>query len=169
MEILVAVVLGCMLVGIFTIPVGIFNTRMFRGVNGSKPSGSEFLKAYTPFANVRFSRVLAYGSSTVYLVALILCAILIMSRVVALILVGLDIGWSVYLFIFTPICVLLAFAIYYILAVVNAIDFGRMIGAGTLTMIMCVIMNPIGYYMLAQQVLPYFKAEENDLSGTFGS
>lgn len=169
MEILVAVVLGLMLVGIFTIPVGIFNTRMFRGVNGSKPRGSEFMKAYAPFANIRFSRVLAYGSSTVYLVALILCFILVLSRVVALVLVWMDIGWGVYLFIFTPICVLLAFAIYYILAVVNAVDFGRMIGAGTLTMVLCVVMNPIGYYMLAQQVLPYFKAEENDLSGTFGS
>lgn len=167
-DILIAVLMFMAVAALFTIPVGLFNTRMFRGLNESRPTGSEFIKAYIPFFNVRYSRVLAYNSSPIYMALLCIAAVLFLLRFVAVGLVAADIGFGAYLVILTPITVMLAFVLWYVLAVVNAIDFGRMLGVGTLTMIVCIFCAPIGYYMLSNAVMPYFKKEETSLDGTFG-
>ena len=163
LDILVAMVFVAIIVAIFTVPVGMFNTKMFHGANGSRATGMEVLKAYVPFGNLRYARVLSYGASPVYLVLLILAGLLIVVRLVSVAIFQM----VPVLLIFTPWCVIAAFLIWYILAVVNALDFANMLGAGLVTKLFCIICAPLGYYMLAQVVLPYFKAEEENISGTF--
>lgn len=168
-DILVTIGLLIGLLAVFTIPIGMFNTKMFRGLNDEKPGGLEFIKAYIPFYNVRYARVLAYNTSPVFLVFLIFATLLFLTRFVALAMLVMDIGFSAYLIVFTPVCVLAALLIWWILAAINAIDFGRMIGVGGLTLLFSALIPPLGYYMLSVNVLPYFKKEETSLHGTFGS
>lgn len=168
-DVLIAIGLFIAICAVFTVPVGLFNTKMFRGINGSKPGGGEFLKAYIPFFNVRYSRVLAYGSSSVFMIFLCASAVLFLLRFVAIGLVTLDIGWAVYLFMISPVLVLVALLIWWVLAIVNAVDFARMLGCGGLTIFVSIIIPPVGYYMLANNVLPYFRKEETSLNGTFGT
>lgn len=168
-DVLVAVALFIAIAAVFSIPVGLFNTKMFRGINGSKPGGGQVVRAYLPFVNIRYSRVLAYGSSTVFLVFLCVAAVMLLLRFVAVGLVIADIGFGAYLYMITPLCTLGALAIWYVLSVVNAVDFANMLGAGGITKVFCVLCSPIGYYMLSNAVLPYFKREETTVHGTFGA
>lgn len=168
-DVLIAIGLFIGICAVFTVPVGMFNTKMFRGINGSKPTGGEFLKAYVPFFNVRYARVLAYGSSSVFMIFLCAALVLFLLRFIAIGLIALDIGWAVYLFMLSPMLVLLALGIWWVLAIVNAVDFARMLGCGGLTIVMSVLIPPVGYYMLSNNVLPYFRKEESSLHGTFGA
>lgn len=166
---IVAIMYVAVLAAIFTIPVGMFNTKMYRGNNGEYPHGVDWLKAYIPFGNIRYARVLAYGASPIFGVFLIVAAAIFALRFISIGLVALDIGIAMYIYVFSAFFPMAALAIWWVLAAINAIDFGGMLGAGLPTKIVCVVLPPLGYYMLSNAVLPYFKAEEVSMDGTFGS
>lgn len=166
---IVAFIFVCILAAIFAVPVGMFNTKMYEGNNGFKPTGGEWFKCYIPFANIRYARVLAYGASPVFAVCLIVALIVFLLRFIAIGLVAMDVGFMVYVYMFSAMFPLIAVGIWWVLAAINGVDFGNMLGAGLFTKLFCVILPPLGYYMLSNAVLPYFKAEEVSLGGTFGA
>lgn len=166
---IIAVLYVAVICAIFTVPVGMFNCRMYEGNNGEKPGGLEKLKAYVPFANIRYARVLAYGSSPIFLIFLLFALFLLLMRFLSIIAVSMDIGFMVYVYMVSSMLVMAAFAIWWILAAINGVDFASMLGAGMFTKIFCILLPPLGYYMLSQAVLPYFKAEAVSLNDTFGS
>ena len=158
-----------LIIAIFTVPVGMFNTKMFRGSNGAKPTGMELVKAYIPFVNVRYARVLAYGSSNIFLGALIVCGIGLLVRAIAYILVAMNIGVGVYLAFFSAFVSLGVLCIWWILAAINGVDFANMLQAGFATKLLCICIPPLGYYMLSNIVIPYFKSAEAGVNDTFGA
>lgn len=168
-EVIGGVIFILLIIALFTIPVGMFNVKMFKGSNSCSPSGGELVKAYIPFANIRFARVLAYGTSPIYLALLIMCGVILLVRGLSFLLVGLNIGVGVYIAFFSSFASLLAIAIWWVLAAVNGVDFANMLQAGTVTKICCIILPPMGYYMLSNVVLPYFRSEEAGTNDTFGA
>lgn len=168
-EVIGGVIFILLIIALFTIPVGMFNVKMFKGSNSCSPSGCELVKAYIPFANIRFARVLAYGTSPIYLALLIMCGVILLVRGLSFLLVGLNIGVGVYIAFFSSFASLLAIAIWWVLAAVNGVDFANMLQAGTVTKICCIILPPMGYYMLSNVVLPYFRSEEAGTNDTFGA
>lgn len=154
---------------IFTVPVGMFNVKMFKGSNSCAPTGGELIKAYMPFVNIRFSRVLAYGTSPVFLACLILIGVVLLVRGLSFVLVGMDIGIGVYMAFFSSFLSLAAIALWWVLAAINGVDFANMLQAGFITKLCCVILPPMGYYMLSNVVLPYFRSEEAGVNDTFGA
>lgn len=165
LDILIAVGLFLVILLLFSIPCGFFNTRMFRGINDSKPTGMEFVKAHMPVYNVCYARKQAYGSNTVHIVLTTLIVILFLMRFLAIALVN----FVPILFVFSPFFVIVSVLMYYVLYAVNAVDFARMLGCGGITLIMCILVAPLGYYLMSNQVLPYFKESEDVMSDRFGA
>ena len=157
-----------LVIALFTVPIGMFNVKMFKGSNSCSPSGGELVRAYMPFVNVRFSRVLAYGTSPAYLGLLILCGAILLVRGLAFLLVGMDIGVGAYIAFFSAFASPVAIVVWWTLAAVNGVDFANMLQAGFLTKVACIIIPPLGYYMLSNVVLPYFRSEEAGTYDTFG-
>lgn len=169
LEIIGGIVFILAIIALFSVPIGLFNVKMYKGSNNSSPTIGQYFKAYFPFVNIRYARVLAYGSSPVFLGLLILCGVLLLLRPIAYILVALDIGAGVYLAFFSAFGSLAAIGIWWVLAAINGVDFSNMLQAGTLTKIFCIILPPLGYYMLSNIVLPYFRSEEATAYDTFGA
>lgn len=169
MEYVAGIIFIVGLIALFTIPIGMFNVKMFKGSNGTNPGGAELLKAYLPFVNIRYARVMAYGTSPVYLGLLILCGVFLLLRAISYALVAAGIGFGVYLAFFSAFTSLAAIAIWWVLAAVNGIDFGNMLNVGVPTKLCCIILPPLGYYMLSNIVMPYFKSEEVTADATFGA
>ncbi len=157
------------IIALLTVPVGMFNVKMFKGSNGTDPTGGEIVKAYIPFINVRYARVMAYGTSPVFLALLCVCGGILLLRFAAIAMIGAGIGVGVYLAFFSAFGSMLAIAIWWGLAAVNGVDFSNMLQAGFTTKLMCVVIPPIGYYMLSNIVLPYFRSEEAGVNDTFGA
>ncbi len=168
-EIIGGVVFILAIIALFTVPVGMFNVKMFKGSNSTDPTGGEVVKAYLPFVNVRYSRVLAYGTSPVYLGLLIACGVLLLMRAISYALVAAGLGVGVYLAFFSSFGSLIAILIWWTLAAVNGIDFCNMLQAGFVTKVACIILPPMGYYFLSNIVLPYFRSEEAVTNDTFGA
>ena len=168
-EIIGGVVFILAIIAIFTVPVGMFNVKMFKGSNSCSPSGLELIKAYCPFVNIRYSRVLAYGTSPVFLCGLICIGLVLCVRIISIALIGLDVGIGVYLAFYSSFASLVAIAGWWVLAAVNGVDFANMLQAGFITKCFCVVLPPMGYYMLSNIVLPYFRAEEVGVHDTFGA
>lgn len=164
-EILVAVGFALVLIAIFSVPCGLFNVKMFRATQESKPGGLELVKAFFPFANILYSRKLCYGKCPVFLSLLIVSVVLLAFRFIALALLTI----VPVLIVFSPFAVLASFILYYIIYAANAVDFCRMLGGGGFVLLVCVFCAPLGYYMLSNKVLPYFKTEEDTLSARFGT
>ena len=168
-EIIGGVVFIIGIIALFTVPVGMFNVKMFKGSNSCDPTGLELIKAYCPFANIRFARVLAYGTSPVFMCGLIICACILCLRLVSIVLVSMDVAIGVYIAFFSSFASLAAIAGWWIMAAINGVDFANMLQAGFVTKCFCVILPPMGYYMLSNIVMPYFRAEEVTARDTFGA
>lgn len=151
------------LYSIISIPVGLFNLKVFQSVNGTKCTGLNFLKAFMPFYNITFSRRLVYGKATWFHVLLLVCAVLFLCRIVAIVLVA---AFPL-LIVFSSIAMVACLALYYALYVINAVDFCRMLNCGLVTTLFSIAVTPIGYYMLSTQVLGYFRSVEDTVSGRF--
>ena len=160
----VVLVVG-VLFAIISIPVGMFNTKVFQAINGTKCTGVNFIKAFIPFYNITFSRKLAYNSSGIFIIALIVCLILILFRIVALALVSV----VPVLVVFSSFTTIAAILLYWLFYIINAVDFCRMFNCGMLITLCCIILAPVGYYMLSTQVLSYFRSVEDEVSGRFGT
>lgn len=162
-NILSTVIVIAVLCGVFSITVGMFNTKLYKAINEEKCSGLEILKAYIPFYNIAYARKLAYGKCTVFNIGFIVCAVLIVFRVAAVILVS----TFPILVVYSAFTTYVAILIYAIMYIVNAVDFVRMLNGGFITTLCCVIVAPVGYYMLSNIVIAYFKSVEDKVSGTF--
>lgn len=164
LNILSVVLVVAFLYSIICIPVGMFNTKLFMAIHGTKCTGLNRVKAYLPFYNITFSRWLAYGGSMVFSILLLVCALLLVFRFVAIALVA-----SVpILVVYSALTTLGCIALYTLLYIINAVDFCRMFSCGAATMLCCLLIAPVGYYMLSLQVLSYFRNVEDEVSGRFG-
>ena len=164
LDILIVILLLLIFYCLVWIPVGLFNLRMFKEHNGSKAGGLEFLKAFCPFYNICFARKLAYGRSPVFFTGVTITIALIVFRLISVALVTVV---PILVFI-SAMTMWLAILIYLAFYIINAIDFGRMLGAGPVTLLASIIIPPLGYYLLLNQVAVYFYKEEDELSGRFG-
>ena len=160
LDVLSVIIVLAVLYAIVSVPVGIFNLKVFQAVHGTKCTGLSILKAFAPLYNITFARKLAYGKSTVFNVMLLICLLLFVFRVVSIALVSL---------VPVPSLVMIAcIAIYCILYIINCVDFCRMFNCGLIVTLCGVVVAPIGYYMLSTQVLGYFRSVEDTVSGRFG-
>lgn len=153
------------LYAIISIPVGLFNLKIFKAVHGAKCTGLNFIKAFIPFYNITFSRRLVYGKTTGFCVALLLCALMCLFRGISLVLVS----TAPILIVYSSLVMIACIALYIILYIINAVDFCRMLNCGVVTVIVSIAIAPIGYYMLSTQVLSYFRSVEDTVSGRFGT
>lgn len=150
------------LIGIYcvlSLPVAFFNLKCFEVANGYAPSFRESLLAFVPFGNLTYGRKQIYGTSKLFRVLMWVCGILALFRAISLV-------FSVLLPVST-IAALTCVALYIILYIFNAVDFGRMFGAGVFTMLFCIIVAPVGYYLLSGRILAYYKSVEDEVSDTF--
>lgn len=164
-NVLSVIIVVAILYAIISVPVGLFNLKMFQAVHGAKCTGLNFVKAFIPFYNITFSRRLVYGKATGFCIALLLCVIMFLFRVVSLVLVSA----VPILIVYSSLVMIACIAFYYILYIINAVDFCRMLNCGVVTMIVSIVVAPIGYYMLSTQVLSYFRSVEDTVSGRFGT
>lgn len=164
MEALSVVIVLAFLYAIVCVPVGIFNLRLFQAINGTKCTGLNFLKAFVPLYNITFARKLAYGKAPAFNVLLALCALLFVFRVSALILVS---SFPI-LVVYSSLIMIACLALYWLLYIVNCVDFCRMLNRGVVTTLCGIVVPPIGYYMLSTQVMGYFRSVEDTVSGRFG-
>lgn len=164
MDVISVVLVLMVLYAVISVPVGIFNLKVFQAIHGTKCTGFSFLKAFTPLYNITFARKLAYGKATVFNVILLVCLLLLLFRVVALILVS----TLPILVVYSSLVMIACIALYWVLYIVNCVDFCRMFNCGIITTLCGVVVPPIGYYMMSTQVLGYFRSVEDTVSGRFG-
>lgn len=145
-----------------SLTVGMFNTRMFQAMKGYKADVPFLIKAYVPFANLSAARKLLYGR-TLYTALLGVCGVLAVFRIVSLALVA----QVPVLVTYSAVGMIICTVMYYVLYIANAVTFSRLLQCGAGITAVCVILPMVGYYMLAVHVLPYFKREEDKLSGRF--
>jgi hypothetical protein len=157
----ICIVVGA-LYGVFTLPVGLFNMKMYQAVHGYKCAGSQCIALFFPFYNIAFARKLVYGRS-MYGIWVSVCMLFLLFRIASLLLVTI----VPVLVVFSAITILVFLCIYYLLYVINALDFCMMLGCGILTFLCCIIITPVGYMVLSTQAVRYFKSVEDEVSGRF--
>lgn len=165
MDILSTILVVGILYAIVCVPVGMFNAKVFQAVHGAKCTGLSLGKALIPFCNITFSRRLTYGRAPVFRALLLVCVGLLLFRFVALALVTV----APLLIVFSSLTTVACIALYWLLYIVNAIDFCRMFNCGFVIKLACIVLAPVGYYMLSTQVLGYFRSVEDEVSGRFGA
>lgn len=164
MDVVSVILVLVILYAVISVPVGIFNLKMFQAIHGTKCTGLSFLKAFTPLCNITFARKLAYGRATIFNVVLRICLLLLLFRIVAVVVVSaLPI-----LVVYSSLVMIACIALYWILYIINCVDFCRMFNCGVITTLFGIVVPPIGYYMLSTQVLGYFRSVEDTVSGRFG-
>lgn len=151
------------LCSIVSVTPGFFNLKMFRALQGTRCTGLSAVQAFIPFYNITFSRKLSYGKSTIFDIGFIVCAVLLLFRVASVVLVS----KLPVLVVFSSFAMYACLLIFFVMYIVNAVDFCRMLNCGFLTILCCVVVAPVGYYMLSTQVLAYFKEVEDVVRGTF--
>lgn len=164
MDVISVVLVLMALYAVISVPVGIFNLKVFQAIHGTKCTGFSLLKAFTPLYNITFARKLAYGKATIFNAILLLCLLLLLFRVVALVLVS----TLPILVVYSSLVMIACIALYWVLYIVNCVDFCRMFNCGVITTLCGVVVPPIGYYMMSTQVLGYFRSVEDTVSGRFG-
>ena len=126
LDVLSVIIVLAVLYAIVSVPVGIFNLKVFQAVHGTKCTGLSILKAFAPLYNITFARKLAYGKSTVFNVMLLICLLLFVFRVVSIALVSL----VPVLVVYSSLVMIACIAIYCILYIINCVDFCRMFNCG---------------------------------------
>lgn len=149
---------------IIWVPVGMFNLKMFKEHNGSKATGMQALSAFAPFYNICYSRKLAYGKSPIFFVLTTIAVVLFCLRLLSVALVAV----VPILLPITALLIWVSLLLYFLLYIINAVDFCRMLGGGFVTLLFCIVVPMLGYYMLSNVVTAYFYKEEDELSGRFG-
>lgn len=155
------VVLGLTYVA-FSMTVGMFNTKMFRAIKGYKADVLFMVQSYVPFLNILTARKLLYGR-TVFTYLMYLCGALAVFRILSLSLITV----VPQLIIYSAFAMIACIVLYYALYIINAVIFSRLLQCSAGVTAVCIILPMVGYYLLAVHVLPYFKREEDKLSGTF--
>ena len=115
LDVLSVIIVLAVLYAIVSVPVGIFNLKVFQAVHGTKCTGLSILKAFAPLYNITFARKLAYGKSTVFNVMLLICLLLFVFRVVSIALVSL----VPVLVVYSSLVMIACIAIYCILYIIN--------------------------------------------------
>ena len=156
------IVLGALYM-VISVPVGLVNVKLFKALHGARCTGVNALLAFIPIYNIVFGRKLVYGKATFTKVILALCTALLAFRAISVLLVA---AYPI-LVVYSAITSILVCAVYWLLYIVNAVDLGRMFGVGAITMLCCVLIAPVGYYMLSAQIMAYFRSVEDEVSGTF--
>lgn len=164
LDIISVLIVLIVLYSIISIPVGLFNIKVFQAIYYAKPSGVNLIKAFLPLYNITFARKLAYGQATVANSVLLVCVLLAAFRIVALVLVS---TFPV-LIVYSSIVMIACIAMYWALYIFNCVDFCRMFNCGVVTTLCGIVVAPIGYYMLSTQVMGYFRSVEDEVSGRFG-
>lgn len=164
MDVISVILVLAVLYAIVSIPVGIFNLKVFQAIHGTKCTGLSFVKAFIPLYNITFSRKLAYGRATAFNICLVICLLLFLFRIVSVVIVSI----APVLVVYSSLVMIACIAIYWILYIINCVDFCRMFNCGVITTLCGVVVPPIGYYMLSTQVLGYFRSVEDTVSGRFG-
>lgn len=160
----VVIVLG-VLYGVLCLPVALFNLKVYQAVVGVKCGFPSVLLAFCPFYNIVFARKQVYTKAPIYNILLILCAVLLCFRFISLVMVA-----RVPILVFySAFCAMAAVVLYYILYIINAVDFAHMFGCGAVTKLMAILVAPVGYYLLSNQVLSYYKSVEDEVSGRFAT
>jgi hypothetical protein len=163
-NILSIVILAALFYLLVSLPVGLFNMRVFQAVNGTKCTGYNRLGAFVPLANITFARKLVYRR-TFWNYILILCAALLLFRIISI----LTVAYLPVLIVYSSMSTIFCIALYFVLYILNALDFCRLLNCGIVTIVCCIAAPPVGYYMISTQVLRYFKSVEDDVSGRFGT
>lgn len=153
------------LYAVISVPVGMFNTQLYKLSRNTKCSGLERFFAYLPLRNITYARNIAYAGSPAYTWVLRFLAGLVLLRVIAM---GLAQNFPLLLLI-SSFGMMLAIVVYILLYIINAVDFCRMFCCGALVTICCVVCAPLGYYLLSLKVPGYFKRVEDEVSGRFGT
>lgn len=148
---------------ILTIPAGMFHCKLYFAVTDMKPSIREVILAYIPFLNIARSRKLAYGGAPVYTALMCVCGGLLLFRGVALF----TLTTVPVLYVVSAFGMAACIGLYALLYIVNALDFSRMLDCGVVTCVASVLVAPLGYWLLSNQVLPYFKSVGDEVSGRF--
>lgn len=156
------VVIG-LLYCVLCVPVGLFNLKVYQAVMGTKCGFPTVLLAFCPLYNIVFPRKYIYNRAPVYTGLLILFTVLMLFRTVAFILV-LQVP---ILYVFSAFASIGAIILYYGLYLFNCFDFARMFGCGILTKLFSIVVPPLGYYLVSNQVLGYYKSVEDEVSGRF--
>lgn len=162
-QIISVVIVIAVLCAVVCVTVGMFNRKLFLAVYGTKCTGLSAVEAYIPFYNIVYARKIINGKAPVFLGGFCLCAAGLIFRLGSVVLVA---KFPV-LIVYSSLAMVVCIALYMLLYIINAVDFCRMLNCGFLTTICCIIVAPVGYYMLSTQVLPYFKQVEDKVSGTF--
>lgn len=164
-EVLYGVLFGLAALAVFAVPIGMFNAKMYKANNDVKPTGMELVKCYLPIYHLTYAQKLAYGSATLYTVLICIFCVTIILRIIAVAMVA---QWPMGVFI-TSFLVIFGFLCLIAVMIISGLRFAIMLQCGALTKLFCVILPPLGYYMMTQQVMAYFKSEEDELSGRFGT
>lgn len=164
MDVISVIIVLAVLYAIVSVPVGIFNLKVFQAMHGTKCTGLNILKAFTPLYNITFARKLAYSKSPVYNVLLLVCLLLFLFRIVSIVIVSA----VPILVVYSSLAMIVCIALYWVLYIINCVDFCRMFNCGLIVTLCGIVAAPIGYYMLSTQVLGYFRSVEDTVSGRFG-
>lgn len=147
------------------VPVGMFNTALFKAQYGTKCTGMNLVKAYTPITNIIFPRKIVYGTSKGFTALIIVAASLFVFRIAAIFLAR----NAPLIFLASVLAMYLCILIYAILYIVCAVDFAQMLCPRPIMFITCVILPPAAFYAMSTQVLRYFAEVSDEVTGRFES
>lgn len=159
---------------VFVFPVTLLNVKFFRANYESKPGFGEVIKAGFPFYNITYARRIAYSRSPVFTVLITVGLLLVLVRIVLINVLRMFVttispDLFIVLVTYSSYVAIAGICLLYILYVINLVDFARMLQQGMLTMLLCIILAPVGYYVVQLHVISFFKAEEDEVSGRFGT
>lgn len=128
---------------------------------GDKPDTAIRIKGCIPILNNFTIQKLLYGGSKGILKAYIALVPIIVLRVVALI------TKTTMLLQITALFDIVGILICWALAAYVAIDIGRMVDAGGAKLVACIIVPPLGCYLVARTIGPYLKHSNDEVEDTF--
>lgn len=148
---------------LITVPVGLLNIKLFQAIHGSKATGRTLIKLFIPGVNIMFSRKLLYGTALLHTLLFAVCGFGLVFRVAALLLLEQYPALTPYSAFLMFGC-LIAYGAAYAL---SALDMCLTFECGFWVFLACLLVAPVGYYMVSTQVLRYFSTVEDDVRGTF--
>lgn len=128
---------------------------------GDKPDTAIRIKGCIPILNNFIIQKLLYGGTKGILKAYIALVPIIVLRAAALI------TRSTLLLQITALLDIAGILICWALAAYVAIDVGRMVDAGGVKLVACILVPPLGCYVIARTIGPYLKHSNDEVEGTF--
>lgn len=150
------------ILGIMLYPGYCLTLESYRlATGGDKAPMSVALQGLVPIWNNFVIRKLLYGASSAVLRAYFLLIPIVVFRAVALV------THSSILLSVTAILDIVGIFMCWAIASYVAIDVGRMIEVSGFKMFLCIIIPPLGCYVIARNIGPYLKHSNDEVEDTF--